>query len=338
MYNFNAGYGRAFLDAIHSVMPVFGRVLVVASTSDAGEERYDRMSQILKTDTSGRVRLFSTVAEAYAEAISNNNDVILLDADTTHVVTEMLTVAKNRVNFLGMDSGGRLTAQGAKIQIGVTGVATDLAPVLNTGVRNSFRNIKFINASTTNQTLYGFIENGEGTLMENCSAVKVAGLDDANHASLWLAGDSATIRNCTFGQSNIPNTAAGFGILIDGKTGGATDGTVKENFLENIYVNMSVGGSVQATSSFIKIADASALNFGNVINKIVCNNYMPNGGTVMTDAILCPTGITAGSLSIVSPAYFGCTGVADATVSGISVAAPGLAPDANGGLSTLLTD
>jgi len=289
-------------------------------------------------DGSSMTTAIRTLAQANSIATTNKNDVILLSGYATHTVTEMLTVSKNRVHFIGLEGFGRLATQGSKIQIGVTGTATDLAPTITTGVRNSFRNIKFINASTTNETLYGFIENGEGTLIENCSMVKTAGLDDANHASFWMAGDSLTMRNCVIGQSNIPNTAAGFGILIDGKTGGATDGTVKENFLENIYVNMSVGGSVQATSCFIKVADNSALNFGNIINGITGSNFIPSGGTAMTDAILAAASTTAGILNIANPTWFGCTGVGGGSGYGVNVAAGGVAPDANGGLSAALTD
>jgi hypothetical protein len=40
---------------------------------------------------------------AYDAAESNNNDIILLDGQTAHTVTEMLTVSKNRIHFVGMD-------------------------------------------------------------------------------------------------------------------------------------------------------------------------------------------------------------------------------------------
>jgi len=340
-YNENTGYGRALLDAVAAQVPVFGRVLFVFSSSDTASQNYMAVMEIAKTDPYGRVRVFAgstALADAYSEAESNNNDVICLDAHSTHTVTSMLTVAKNRVHFLGFDGGGRLVTQGAKIQMGVTGVATDLAPILVTGVRCSFRNLKVINASTTNQSLHGFIDNGEGTLIENCHFLKTAGLDDSGHSHFWLAGDSATIRNCVFGQSNTPNTAAGYGIFIDGKTGGATDGTVKENFLENVYVNMSVGGSVQATSCLIKIADTAALNFGNVINGFVGCNFIPSGGTIMTDAILAPASIVAGSLFLKDPVFFGATGVIDNASAGVKIASGGVAPVGAGGLSTNLTD
>lgn len=333
----NPYHKQALLNAVASQLPVFGRVLVVKSSSDSANYNYQGLTDAYSPDD-GRVLFFTDLASAYDAAQSNNNDVICLDGSTTHTVTAMITVAKNRVHFLGMDSGGRFVQQGAKIQMGVTGVATDLAPILVTGVRNTFRNLKAINASTTNESLYGFIDNGEGTVIENCHLAKVAGLDDANHAHFWMAGDSCTYRNVVCGQSNIPNTAAGFGILIDGKTGGATDGTVKENFAENLIVNMSVGGSVQGTSCFIKVADTAALNFGNLFLNFTGCNFIPSGGTIMTDGILAPASIVAGSLFLRNPAFFGCTGVISNSSAGVQIAAAGLAPVAAGGLAANLSD
>jgi len=338
LYNQSNGYGAALLHSITSVIPVFGRIFVVADASDSTLQYFTALQDLIDPDKQGTVRLFGDIEDAYAAVTSNNNDVILLSAYTTHELTEMMTVAKNRVHFFGMDGGGRLVQQGAKIQLTTTGVATDLAPMLVTGVRNTFHNLKVINNSTTNETLYGFIDNGEGTLIENCQFAKIAGLNDANHAHFWMAGDSCTYRNIVCGQSNIPNTAAGFGILIDGKTGGATDGTVKENFAENIYVNMSVGGSVQATSCFIKIADTAALNFGNVIHGFTGMNFIPSGGTIMTNGVLAPASIVAGSLFITDSAMFGCTGVSDNASAGVQIAARSLAPVAAGGLATNLSD
>lgn len=336
MYNANANQGRAILDGLNSIIPAFGRVFIVLSSTDAGEERYDRMREIMKPYR-GIVSFYNDLATAYAATTTNNNDIILLDGDTTHTVTEMLTVSKNRVNFFGMDGGGRLCSQGAKIQMGVTGVATDLAPVLVTGVRNSFRNIKVINASTTNESLHGFIDNGEGTLIENCHFLKTAGLNDAGWSNFWMAGDSLTMRNCVLGQSNIPSAVAHYGIFIDGKTGGATDGTVKENFLENIYVNMSVSTAAAATACFIKVADGSALNFNNVIKDLNAVNFVQNGtGTIMTDAVL-GAATVGGYLHLIRPSFMGCTGVGAGTGQGIYIS-NSVAPDANGGLGTELTD
>ena len=336
-WNKNVGYGQALLNMVQNQVPTFGNILIVMDPDDTDEANYNHMKEIFTPDYDGLVRFYTSLEAAYDAAESNNNDVILLDANSVHVLTAQIAWSKSRVHVIGMDGGGRLVTQGAKISMGVTGVATDLAPVLITGVRNSFRNIKFINASTTNQSLYGLIDNGEGTLIENCSAIKTAGLDDANWANFWMAGDSATIRNCVFGQSNTPSAVAHFGILIDGKTGGATDGTVKENYLENIYINMSVSTAAAATACFIKVADGSALNFNNVIKDLNATNFVQNGtGTIMTDAVL-GAATVGGYLHLIRPTFMGCTGVGAGSGEGIYIS-NSVAPDANGGLATELTD
>jgi hypothetical protein len=337
-YNKNSGYGAALVHSIHNVIPTAGRIFVVVSASDYSDEKYQRLQECFNVDTNGKVRVFTSVEDAYDAVSSNNDDVICLDGHSAHSTAAMMTIAKNRVHFFGLGSNGRFGYQAARISMGVTGVATDLTPVLVTGVRNTFHNIKVENASTTNQSLYGFIENGEGTYIENCSFVKTAGLDDANHAHFFMSGDSLNMKNCLIGQSNVPNTAAGFGILIDGKTGGGSGGVVKENILENIYILMSVGGSVQATSAFIKIADNAAMNFGNVISNLKAVNYIPVGGTIMTDAILAAASTTSGSLHLIDPNFQGCTGVGAGSGYGVYISASGLAPVAAGGLYTTVTD
>jgi len=278
-----------------------------------------------------------TIAQAYSLATTNKFDVIALIGNSTHVVTEMLTVAKNRVTFVGMDgSFGRLTAQSAKVQLPVTTVATDIATALITGTRNALYNIKFINANTKAESLSVVIDNGEGTVIEGCSMVKTAGLANAGWCNFWMAGDSLTMRNCVLGQSNIPSAVAHYGIKIDAKTGGGS-GAVKENFLENIYVNMSVSTAAAATACFIKVVDGAALNFGNVIKDLNAFNFVQaTTGTIMTDAVL-GAATTGGYLNLIRPTFMGCTGVGSASGQGIYIS-QSTAPDANGGLGTELTD
>ena len=334
-YNQNFGYGQALLNMVSNTVPTFGRIFIVMDPDDTDEENYQRIQEVFPPDLNGKVRFYTSLSDAYDATESNNNDVILLDANSTHTLTKMLTVSKNRVHFIGMDGGGRLTAQGAKVEMGVTGVATDLAPILVTGTRNPFRTLKVINASTTDESLYGFIDNGEGALIENCSFIKTAGLDDAGWASFWMAGDSLTMRNCVLGQSNIPSAVAHYALKIDAKSGGAS--AVKENFLENIYANMSVSTAAAATACFIKVVDGTAMNFNNTIKDFNGVNFVQaSTGTIMTDAVL-GAACTGGYLNLIRPTFMGCTGVGSASGQGIYIS-QSTAPDADGGLGIELTD
>ena len=83
----NSGYGQALLLKVASYLPTFGRVLVVKSSSDTADYNYQMMQDVFTADNDGRVRFFNTLSEAYTEAEDGNNDVILLDGHTNHVLT-----------------------------------------------------------------------------------------------------------------------------------------------------------------------------------------------------------------------------------------------------------
>jgi len=157
-----------------------------------GNDGYDGLSM----DTP-----FKTVAQAYSRATTNNDDVICLMGSATHVLTEMLSVTKNRVHFVGIDGTfGRMYGQNAKVSLGVTTAATDIATVKNTGVRNSFTNIKFLNSNTVTEGIYCFVEAGEYTVLTNCEIYKSTDLDVTGAAELVMNGDSAQLIGCTIGS------------------------------------------------------------------------------------------------------------------------------------------
>jgi len=143
---------------------------------------------------------FKTVSKAYSMATTNADDVIVLFGNSTHALTEMLTVSKNRVHFVGMDGTARMYGQNAKVSLGATTAATDIGTILNTGVRNSFSNIKFMNSNTVAEGIYCFVEGGEYTVLDNCEIYKENGLDETTASELVMNGDSCQIRNCVIGS------------------------------------------------------------------------------------------------------------------------------------------
>jgi hypothetical protein len=203
-FNKNSGYGQAMINAIHGAVPTFGRILMVLSPSDTSGERYTRAQEVFSSDPSGRVRFFGSVADAYTEAESNNNDVIVLDGNTTHTLTSMLTVSKSRVHFVGMDwllGLRRRYGQSTKINLGVTTAATDIATMKVTGVRCSFRGIKFTNANTVTEGIYTVADGGEYTYFENCEMYKSTKLDQTGAAELVANGDSSHYKDCYIGST-----------------------------------------------------------------------------------------------------------------------------------------
>jgi len=143
-----------------------------------------------------------TIPQAYSLARTNKDDVIVLMGNSTHVLTAMFTSSKNRVHFVGMDGAPlRKFGQNTKVQLGVTVLAADIATMKNTGVRNSFSNIKFINANTVAEGLYSVVEGGEYARYDHCEFYKSTDLDITGAAELVCNGDSAHFSNCTIGSN-----------------------------------------------------------------------------------------------------------------------------------------
>lgn len=142
-----------------------------------------------------------TIDRANDLVTTNMNEGIALMGSTSHTLTEMLTVAKNRVHIFGYDPGGRKYGQNAKVNLGVTIAVTDIGTMKNTGVRNSFSNIKFSNANTLAQGIYCVVEAGEYAVYDRCEMYKSTDLDVTGAAELVCNGDSAQFSNCTIGSN-----------------------------------------------------------------------------------------------------------------------------------------
>jgi hypothetical protein len=203
-YNPNSGYGAAVLYAVHSKVPTFGRVFVVVDPDDYDEETYQRMEEVFRSDPDGKLRYFTDLATAYAATESNNNDCIVLDGNSTHLLTSMLDVSNNRVHFFGMDwllGNKRRYGQGSKIQSTITTGATNIATIKITGARCSFHGIKFDAANTVDEGVYCVADGGEYTYFEDCEIYKSSDLDVTGAAELLCNGDGSTYKNCYIGST-----------------------------------------------------------------------------------------------------------------------------------------
>lgn len=178
-----------------------GNVYYVIPSSDSNYvEFYEKYQRTYKD---GSLAVHNTIASAYAAVVSNRHDVILLSSNSAHAQTSMLSIAKNRVHFVGLNMRGGAFGMGARARItmGVTTAATDLAVLQNTGVGNTFRNIKFDSSNTKDESLYALVEAGEYAIYENCEFYKSTDLDVSLAAEVANNGDSAQWIRCTFGSS-----------------------------------------------------------------------------------------------------------------------------------------
>ena len=203
--NQNAGYGQAIIGAIHSAIGgTFGNVFLVMDPDDTDEGNYQHLQDLFPPDAEGRVRFFTDLSEANDATESNNNDVIILDGNSTHTLTEMLTVSNNRVHFIGLDyllGIHRKYGQRTKVHLAATATATNIATIEVTGVRCSFRGIKFTNSSTVDEGIYCFVDAGEYTFVEDCEIYKDTDLDVTGAAELLMNGDGSHYKNCYIGST-----------------------------------------------------------------------------------------------------------------------------------------
>lgn len=162
---------------------------------------YGNGSDSYSEKSNGVNRPWKTIEKAYGAITTNKNEGIALMGSSTHALTEMLDFSKSRAHMFGYDPGGRMYGQNAKVSLGVTTAATDIGTIKNTGVRNSFGNIKFINENTVAEGIYCFIDGGEYMVMDYCEVYKSTDLDVTGAAEMVMNGDSAIVSNSTIGSN-----------------------------------------------------------------------------------------------------------------------------------------
>ena len=148
---------------------------------------------------------YRTVGAAVTAARTNRHDVILMHAQSAHDTSTgtdtELTLTKNRVHFVGLGGGSRYLGQRTRWTMGVTAASGGaIAVVQNTGVGNTFTNIKFDSSDTESTSLYAFADGGEYTQLTNCEVVKSTLLSNTGRAAILANGDSAYYKSCAFGS------------------------------------------------------------------------------------------------------------------------------------------
>ncbi len=307
MYNFNSGWGQILANQLAAAVgPIMGRIFIVCSTSDVAVIR-DMINQAFVPDPQGQIRVFTTLELAYAACTTNANDVILLVGNSTHTVATGIAWSKNRINVIGLDGGGRLTDQGAKISL--SGAVNSAYVVLVTGTRNSFQNIKAIQSSTHANALTVWQDGAEGTRYKNCSFI--FGVVDnlgGTTAHEFLAGcDSATFEDCQFGADTLLTSGARSVFHIDQISGFE----FKSNHLRRCIFKIS---SSSSTATFVRLDAVGDVLFSNVFEDCTFVASVDSaGGAAIAEASQTGTSTVKGGLYYVRPACFNVTDFATAT-------------------------
>lgn len=252
--------------------------------------------------------IFTTMNAAYAAAVSNRNDIILVAAQSTHVLSEGLAWTKNRIHVIGLDGGDRLVQQGSKIQTATT--ETDAYVIKVTGVRNTFSDLKFIQASTEATALTVAQFGGEGNLYRRCSFVfgVVNNLGSASAFEVVNGEDSGTFIDCQFGSDTLLTSAARAVMSVDMVT-------ASQEFKSNRFRGCTfMISSSSSTATFIRLAAITDILFSNVFDD--CNfvaSIDTAGGAAIAEAVQTGTGTNKGTLDFGYPRVFGVTNFATAT-------------------------
>ena len=314
-WNKNAGYGQALLNMVQAQVPTFGNILVVFNSSDSDEKNYQHLQEIMSPDYDGQIRFYTSLESAYDAAESNNNDVILLDANSSHKIANGIAWSKNRVHLIGMDGGDRLVQQGAKVSS--TDGAADAYVIKVTGVRNSFRNIKFVQADKNAAALHVLEEGGEGNLYKNCSFTFGVGdnLDQTTAHEVVMGGDSCTFIDCLFGTETLLTSADRSVMDIDK----VTTQECKSNIFKDCIWLISTS---ETLANLIRVRGASDVIFTNLfIRPIFMASVDTIGGVAVTDAVESVGGIASGTINLYLPGTFNCTNTCT-TATAVEVYAP----------------
>lgn len=299
--------------------PVISQTGAVRPTSIFGNTYFVDYASGLDTNAgTSPTSAFKTLSAAYNACTTNNNDVIFIDGYSTVVETAMITWAKNRITVIGV-GGGVKYGQGAKISMGVTAAATDLGVMLVTGVRNTFRNLKFMSSNTKAESLYCVLESGEYSVYENCEFYKSTDLDETTAAELVLNGDSAQFYNCTFGSLADFQTGTTIRPNVKLAKGTATSGTgvMRECYFEGCRFLKNSG---HTTSAMIyATASADVERSLELVNCTFIN--AKNSAAVPAQAVASAASLTAGGIYLHNCGAFNVTKVSTSTGVLISSAA-----------------
>jgi len=315
--NFPNGISAFGVPMMGSLPMTFGKVLFVDYAHGSDGNGGLSSEEALKTLT-----------QAYSLATTDHDDLILVRGGST-VVDAPILWSKNRIHVIGVDGTfGRINQQGAKIWAATAGATSYVLKV--TGTRNSFTNLKIIQASTVATALQVVVDAGEGTLWENCSMIfEVAdNLDLTTSTELLCGGDSSNFIRCSFGTDVLLTSAARAVVTLDNVSGSASGDAAKSNrFVDCEFLIMSSS----ASALLLKVADTGAAKFLNIFErpKFLAAINQTSVAITLDDAVASATGLVEGNILIISPAT-NCTKVGDTITDNVKVI--GNAPSTTSGI------
>lgn len=338
MGDYNFGKGGPSWNGI----PLAGNGLptTFGNTANKGAGRHFFVNPTIGSDSYNGLsmdRPFASSEKAYDAMTTNNHDTMVLSATSAHARAsdgdDELTVTKSRCHFLGLDAVGRYYGQRSRMTLGVsTASGGAIAVVQNTGVGNTFSNIKFDSSDTESTSLYAFAEGGEYTVIENCELYKSTDLDQATAAELLMNGDSALVRNCTIGSLATEVSAARTNVLL---TGGTISGKkCRDVTFENC--NFWLKSSSNTACHFHATLATDVERMLKIKNSEMIVAVLSSG--TVGDAIIVDAAQTQGEILVVNTCNLGSTAMCTTGTVGVFYYGPEIATAATAGNPVVVTD
>lgn len=200
-------------------------------------------------------KLKTTATLAADAATTNANDWVIFSGNSGHAITSMLTITKNRIHFQGATARevGIGMGQRSRITMGDSTVSGDIALMQNTGIGNTFANLKFDSSSTVAASIFGVAEGGEYAIYDNCEFYKSTDLDVTTAAEVLNNGDSAQWINCYIGSTanivadNVIRPCMSLTATLSGKK-------CRDNYMDGCVLARKAGGT---EATFIYGANAT---------------------------------------------------------------------------------
>lgn len=286
-----------------------GNIYLVMTS--ATEPNYNEWVKENKVYADGSEMIQATVAAAYAGTLTNRNDVIFLSANgTSNKVASMLTVANNRVHFIGLDPNGRKIGSRSMISNSGTGAAADTAMIKVTGTGCSFHNISLKNNWTVTENLSAVCDWGIQTYWENCDIESLgsAHLSNANAASLILGGNECIYKNCTIGQGTLLVTStAGQQLLIQNRGSSGTKST------RSRFDSCRFQAYTSDTTHVFVRAGANSIDRSCTFDSCEFDNITATSSALLAVAIMVPATV-GGAINVAYPRIYNTTNVASSAV------------------------
>lgn len=149
---------------------------------------------------------FKTTLKGYNAMTSGNHDYLLMSANSADDFTAELLVSKSRCHFVGLGGGSRYLGQRTRWQL-ATGGAANSAVVHNSGVGNTYTNIKVFNTDTS--TSFAVADIGEYTQWTSVEMVNTVNLGTVTDAHLLCGVDSGYFVHCSIGSSQVGHAYTG---------------------------------------------------------------------------------------------------------------------------------